>query len=135
MVNLRAAANVLTSAVNPNVSATVRVGTGWTNAPGARRIAAYAPAAPLTVQLQALSRRDVEHLSSLNITDAVWSCYANLQLTPLDRKTGTPGDLITFTDPQSRQTDSWLVTAVLEGWSTAGWCRVALTKQLGDVNA
>lgn len=129
-LNLRAAANVLTSTVNGNVSATVRISTGYTPAPGAKRVPAYAAPVPVKVQVQALTRRDIEHLDSFNISGAIWSCFANIQLTPLDRKSQTGGDLVRFTDPASGTADTWLVVALLEGWSTAGWCRVALCKQL-----
>jgi hypothetical protein len=134
MVNLRIAANMLTRTINPNVSATVRICTGYQDAPGARRTPTYADPVPVTIQIQALTRRDVEHLSSLNISNAVWSCYSNLQLTPVDRKTQTGGDLVKFADPVSGSLDTWLVVALLEGWSTAGWCRVALVKQLDAAN-
>ena len=134
MVNLRLAANMLTQRVNPNVSATVRICTGYQDAPGARRTATYADPVPVTIQIQALSRRDVEHLSSLNISNAKWSCYSNLQLNPADRKTQTGGDLVKFVDPVSGSLDTWMVVEMLEGWSTAGWCRVALVKQLDPVN-
>lgn len=127
-INLRALANLATSAVNSNVSATVRVCTGWTDAPGARREPAYAEPAPVTIQLQALSRKDIEHLDSLNISNAVWSCFANMQLTPTDRKRQSGGDLLQFTDPATGTLDTWLVVAMLEGWP--GWSRVALCKQL-----
>ena len=124
MVNLRAAANRLTSAINPNVTATLYVSHGYvTNAAG-KPIPAYDPPAQLIVQTQALTKRELEHLAEMNISDATRSVYANRQLTGVDRVQQSGGDLLDMADGR------WLVTAVLEGWTTAGWCKAALTRQL-----
>lgn len=130
MVNLRTIANRATSGVNPNVSASVQICNGYSTGGGLRRTATYAAPITVIVQVQALSKKDVEHLDSLNITNAERSCYSNIQLTAVDRKTQSGGDLVTYMDPVARTMDTWLVVAVLEGWSTAGWSRVALAKQL-----
>lgn len=124
-MNLRGVANRATSAVNPNVTAVLRVSTGYTTTPSGRQVPGYAAPSTITVQIQALSKRELEHLASLNISDAVRSVYTNVQLTGVDRVKGSGGDLIDLPD------GSYLVTAVLEDWSaTAGWCKAAITRQL-----
>jgi hypothetical protein len=123
-MNLRGIANRLTSIVNPNVAATLHVSTGYGTSPSGRQIPVYAAPLPLTVQVQALSKRELEHLAEMNISDATRAVYADRQLTGVDRKTGSGGDLIDLPD------GTYLVTAVLEGWTTAGWCKAALTRQL-----
>lgn len=122
-MNLRQIANRATSGINPNVAASVQICTGYTTGSGLRRDPSYAPPAPLTIQMQALSKKEVEHLDAMGISNAVRAAYANLQLTAADRKMQSGGDLVTAMG------DVYLVTAVLEGWTTAGWCKVALTKQ------
>lgn len=129
MVNVRAAANVATSAVNPNVAALVQISTGYTTAANGVQAPSYATPIPLTIQIQALSKKDVEHLDSLNISGAERAVYANMQLTAVDRVKQSGGDLITFTDPGDGVAHVWLVTALLEGFSTAGWSRAAITRQ------
>ena len=123
-MNLRGVANCLTRAINPNVTAQVFVCAGYqTNAAG-RQVATYMAAVPVTVQAQALTKRDLEHLASLNISDSVRPVYVNQQLTGVDRVQQSGGDILDMSDGR------WLVTAVLEGWTTAGWCKVALTRQI-----
>lgn len=125
MVNLRAVANRLTAGINPNVTAVLRVSTGYGTAASGRQEPTYAPPESITVQAQALTKRELEHLAKMNISNAVRAVYANRELTGVDRVTGSGGDLLELPDGR------YLVTAVLEGWSmTAGWCKAALTRQL-----
>ncbi len=85
----------------------------------------YASPIAIVIQTQALSEKEIEHLDALNLSDATRAVYANRELTCVDRKDQTGGDLLDFDN------DTWLVIAVLEGWSsTAGWCKVAVAKQL-----
>lgn len=123
-MNLRAIANRSTSGVNPNVSATVQVSTGYTTASNGKQAPSYAAPAPAVVQRQALTKKEVEHLDSLNLSNATVAFYANLQLSGVDRTTGSGGDLITTGG------ETFLVIAVLEGWTTAGWCKVAAARQM-----
>lgn len=129
MVNLRAAANVLTRGINPNIApgdATVRRYTGWATSSAFKRVAAYALPQPIELQVQALKAKEIEHLDKLNISDATRAVYANGQLKALNRNDQTGGDLLQF------EGAVWLVVAVLEGWTTAGWCKVAVVEQTDD---
>jgi hypothetical protein len=135
MVNVRAAANVLTSAVNPNISATARICTGYTTDTDGTQLPSYAKAVPLTIQAQEMTYKDVQHAASLNIQRIDRAVYSNIQLKGVDRKTQQGGDLVTFTEPQTGERSVWLVAVVFEGWTTAGWSKVGLVKQLDDPNA
>lgn len=126
MVNLRAVANRMTSGINPNICATVRKYRGLTTADSGRQEPLYGNPTPVVLQVQALTKKDVEHVSSLNIVDVEQTAYSNVELTGIDRTKNTGGDLLTFGG------NDWIVSAVLEGWNaTACWCKVALTRQLG----
>jgi hypothetical protein len=126
MVNLRSIANRATSTINPNITATLRACTGYGTDDAGRQTPAYAPPAPVTLQAQALTKRDIEHLAGLNLSNAERAVYCNTQLSGVDRTINSGGDLLTF------EGADWLVTQVLEDWSpTAGWCKVALTRQRG----
>lgn len=124
MVNLRAAANRLTSGINPNVTATLHVSTGYGTSASYKQTPTYAAPEQMTVQIQALTKKELEHLAEMNISNCERAVYANRQMTGVDRVTGSGGDLIDLPD------GTYLVTAVLEGWTTAGWCKAALTRQL-----
>jgi hypothetical protein len=123
-VNLRALANVATRGVNPNIAASLLVSTGYSTAPNGKQQPAYAPPVPVTLQAQALSKKEVEHLDSMNLSNATRAVYANRSLTGVDRVKQSGGDLLAFGG------EKWLVIAVLEDWSlTAGWCKVAIARQ------
>lgn len=124
MVNLRARANVLTRRINPNISIGLRRYAGMTVADDGAQTPAYADSVPIAGQVQAISKKDVEHLASLNISDCERMVYADTQLQATDRREQSGGDLLTF------EGRVWLVVAIMEGWSTAGWCRAALSKQM-----
>lgn len=123
-MNLRSIANLATRAVNPNVSATVQRSTGYTTGANGKQVPSYAAPSPVVIQAQALSKREIEHLDSMNLSNATRAVYANVLLTGVDRVKQSGGDLLTFDGAV------WLVVAVLEDWSlTAGWCKVALSRQ------
>lgn len=124
MVNLRARANVLTSRINPNISIGLERYAGIVVQPDGTPSPTYDSTTPIIGQVQAIGKKDIEHLSSLNISNCERMVYVNFQLQATDRIEQTGGDLLTF---EGRK---WLVVAIMEGWSTAGWCRAALSKQM-----
>src|ERR1019366_1304039 len=131
MVNLRAAANAATSAINPNISAVASICTGYTSgdhATGYKQVPIYAADAPVIIQAQALTKKEIEHLDSLNISTAERGVYSPIPLTGVDRTTKSGGDLLVF------EGSTWLVLAVLEAWPSAGgWCKVAVQRQMDGV--
>lgn len=138
-MNLRGMANRLTQGVNPNLPALFHEADGYSTAPSGKREPFFKQPVPLTVQMQALGKKEIEHLDALNISDATTAVYANRQLTPVDRLTGSGGDKIEFDEdakvPAQLRGTIWLVTAVLEGWVSNGWCKAALTRQMPTVPA
>ena len=128
-MNLRAIANAATRSVNPNVSAVARICTGYATGDDGVRVPTYAPDAPVTIQAQSLTKREIEHLDSLNISNADRAIYANLQLTGVDRTKQSGGDLLLF------EGAVWLVIASLEQWpSSGGWGKYALRRQMDTVS-
>lgn len=124
-MNLRAVANRATRGVNPNVAATLYASQGYTTDAAHRQVPAYAAPAPITVQAQALTARELEHLAQMNVQGAERAVFADRRLAPVDRDAQTGGDLLLLPDGW------WLVTAMLQDWTmTSGWCKVALTRQL-----
>jgi hypothetical protein len=133
-MNIRGLANRLTVQVNPNLPAQVQASLGYMTGDTGKRVPVYADPITLSVQMQALSKKEIEHLDALNLSNSTAAVYANRQLTGIDRTTGSGGDLITFgsvtTLPAELRGSAWLVTTVLEGWVTSGWCKVAVTRQM-----
>lgn len=122
-MNLRAIANRMTAGVNPNVAAVALISTGPTTLANGKQSPGYASPAPVTIQVQALTKKEVEHLDSMNFSNATIALYADVQLTGVDRTKNSGGDLVQFDG------DTWLVIAVLESWRV-GWCKVAAARQL-----
>ncbi len=124
MVNLRARANVLTSRINPNISIGYRRYSGVSVAADGTPSPQYAPQTSVIAQVQSLGKKEADHLSSLRISNCERMVYVNFQLQATDRVAQTGGDLLVF------EGAVWQVEAVLEGWSTAGWSRGAVSKQM-----
>lgn len=124
MVNLRAKANMLTSRINPNINICLRRYVGASVNPDGTAGPQYAAPVNIVGQVQALGKKDIDHLSALNISDCERMVYVNAQLQATDRREQTGGDLLSF------EGRTWLVVAIMEGWTTAGWCRAAVSKQM-----
>lgn len=123
-MNLRGIANRYTSAVNPNLTVQLYAYAGFTVAGSGKPTATYADPVPVVAQVQSLSKSEIRHLDSLNISNVERAAYVNQQLQATDRTTQTGGDVLAFED------GAWRVDAILEGWTTAGWCKVGLVKQM-----
>lgn len=134
MINLRSMANRLTSGVNPNVTATLLVSTGYATDAAGLQVPTYAAPQTVTVQVQALTQKELQHLDKLNITNGQAGVFVDRQLNSADRTTGFGGDVFRFPDspgiPADLRGSEWLVVAVLEGWPGSGWCRAAITRQM-----
>lgn len=134
MINLRSMANRLTSGVNPNVTAALLVSTGYATDAAGLQVPTYAAPETVTVQVQALTQKELQHLDKLNIVNGQAGVFVDRQLNSADRSTGSGGDVFQFADTPSIPADlrgsEWLVVAVLEGWPGSGWCRAAITRQM-----
>ncbi len=128
MVNLRAAVNAQTRAINPNVSATLSQSTGSILKPGGVRVPTYSTTA-IVLQVQALSFGDLQQLDGLNIQGVRRAVYANGAIAGLIRAAQKGGDIITFSPGQFPEGDTWLCVHVLEQWPN--WCKIAITLQDG----
>jgi hypothetical protein len=128
MVNLRARANVLTSRINPNISVGYRRYEGHAVGSDGSVTPQYAAQTSVVAQVQSLGKKEVDHLSSLRISNCERMVYVNFQLQATDRVAQTGGDLVVF------EGAVWQVEAVLEGWTTAGWSRGAVSKQMDAPN-
>lgn len=128
MVNLRTRANVLTSRINPNISIGYRRYEGYGRNPDGTTAPQYEPQVSVVAQVQSLGKKEVDHLSSLRISNCERMVYVNFQLQATDRVAQTGGDLLVF------EGSVWQVEAVLEGWTTAGWSRGAVSRQMDAPN-
>ena len=126
MVNLRAIANRATSTINPNIPAIWKASTGYTTGTAGKTVPSYAADVQLIVQAQALSKAEIQHIDAMNLSPCDRAVYVNGQVNAVDREAQTGGDLLVF------EGRTWLVVAILEGFTTAGWCKIAVTQQNGS---
>jgi len=121
-MNLHGIASGAIGAVNPFVSAQISKSTGYTTASDGSRTPAYAAAVTQKVQQQALTQKELEHMSGMNVQGVMCKAYVKGQWYGVDRKAGDGGDLFVI------GADTWLVVEVLEVWPD--WSAVVLNKQL-----
>lgn len=122
-MNLRAIANAATRTVNPNLTVSWRAYSGYTISAAGKATPSYAADAPLVAQVQALTRKEVEHIAAMNLSPCDRAAYVNGEIAAFDRVAQTGGDLLVF------EGVVWKAMAILEGWTTAGWMKVALVQQ------
>lgn len=120
-MNVRGIASGLTAAVNPPTSVTVEQSTGYTTSGDGTRVPTYTTIST-TGSVQALTGRDLEKLSGLNIQGVTQKIYLNGNFEGVFRATGRGGDLLKFGG------QTYLVAAVLERWPD--WCCLAITMQM-----
>lgn len=127
-MNLHAIAGPIVASVNPWADAQLRRSTGSTTRSDGVRTPGYAAAEDITVQMQALTFKDLEQLSGLNIQGEKRAMYVDGDVKGVARPDLKGGDLITLVADGS----VWLVSQVLENWAaTSGWTKVAVTRQNG----
>jgi hypothetical protein len=121
-MNLQNLVSNVISAVNPQTNCTVKVSIGNTQLPDGTRKPNYRSYPNIPCQIQALSGSDLRKMDGLNLQGIYRAAYLTGNVGGLDRAALKGGDLFILPD----QTE-WLVTQVLEPWST--WTKVAICKQ------
>ena len=122
-MNLRAIANNTSVIVNPNVTVTVLVSTGYTIGSGLKQVPSYATPISGPAQIQALDSVELRHLDKLNIQGVRRAAYLRENLAGIIRPDSKGGDIIQISGRD------WLVVKVLETWPN--WTKVAIVLQ-GD---
>ncbi len=120
-MNLRGVANGLTSAINPNILGTVMQSTGYTTGPDFKQIPSYTNYSA-TLQVQALSTKELQQLDSLNVQGNIRKVILNGDWNGIVRPGGTGGDLMTF------KGQNWKIALVIEQWPD--WTSCAVVQQL-----
>lgn len=124
-MNLRNIANAVTSRVNPNLIAQWLSYAGYTVSPSGKTVPVYAAPANLQIQAQAITTQDLQKIDAMNLSQIERVILVSAQVQAVNRENQTGGDLLVF------ENATWLVSGILEDWSTSGWMRIALTRQNG----
>lgn len=130
-MNLHGLVSGVVGTVNPFVPATLMRSTGYTTAADGKRTPTYSNSSQ-SVQVQALSAREIQHLDGLNITGVLRKVFLNGDWRSVYRPGNGGGDKFQFASsapvPVNLQGTTWLVVQVLETWPD--WCSLAIQLQM-----
>lgn len=121
-MNLHRVANSIIRSVNPNITATVRKYIGETIGPGRIPIPQYEPDQQIIIQLQPLTKGDMQHVDGLNIQGLFKSIHVNGSFYSVNRTMDKGGDLFIIDGK------TWLVIEPLELWPD--WSRLLVCLQV-----
>jgi hypothetical protein len=130
-MNLHGIVRGAINSVNPDITGTWRESTGF--APNAEYtpVPTYTDHTGVTMQVQALSGKDLRHEAFLSIQGVKRSVYLYGNVQGVERPNAKGGDLLLFAENRGGANRVWLVVAVLETWTpdTTGWCKVGVVLQ------
>lgn len=125
-MNLSAIANGMTSSVNPNMQAILKVNDGY-------EVDDYGDQIPkfiehtITIQTQSMSTADLERLNYASQQGQFLYAYANGSVSALRRSQGKGAEMMIF-KPYGEDADAeWLVKQVVESYPD--WVKVVLWRQ------
>ncbi len=121
-MNLRQIANNAITSINPNISAVLKKYAGETIGTGRKPVPSYLPDQNVTIQLQPISRGDMQHVDGLNIQGLAKVIYVNGNYFSVQREMEQGGDIFVINGEQ------WLVVEPVELWSD--WCRLIAVLQV-----
>ena len=110
-MNLHKIANSAIRRVNPNIQAVLKKYAGETIGHGRKPAPSYLPDQNVTIQLQPISRGDMQHVDGLNIQGLAKVIYVN-------------GNYFSV----QREIEQWLVVEPVELWPD--WCRLIAVLQV-----
>ncbi|KER03399.1 hypothetical protein [Photorhabdus cinerea] len=126
MIDVRGIANGLTLVVNPNIKSVLIVNNGYTIDEAGEQIPDYSEHG-ITVQLQSLSTRDLDHLGVINQQGQFIYAYAKGQISALRRAKDKGSDMMRFAAYGEDEASEWNVTQVIESYPS--WVKVLLWRQ------
>lgn len=124
-MNLHNIANRAITRVNPNITATVREYLGFTVGEGRTRQPNYAPDREVILQLQPVTRGELQHIDGLNLQALYKSIHINGNYYSVQREKRKGGDLFIING------ETWLVVQPLELWPD--WSRLLVVLQTDPI--
>lgn len=125
MINVRMLSNSMTSMVNPNIPAVLRVNLGYTVNDDGDQIPSFAEE-NIQIQPQSLSSRERESLGLVDHQREYISVYAYGSITAIQRWLDRGASQLTFQRYGESGPVTWNVDQVLESYAT--WVRLLLAR-------
>ncbi len=132
-MNLHGIVRGTVTAVNPDLTVTLKQSTGYTTSADGTQVPAYSTTTGVHAQIQALSGKDLRQIDGMNLQGSLAAFYLYGAISGVVRASQEGGDLITVAS--GAYAGTWLVTITLEQWSDGGpasWCKVCGTLQVGS---
>lgn len=123
-MNLHKIANAAIRRVNPNIPAVLKKYAGIIMGPGHKPIPSYLPDQNVTIQLQPISRGDMQHVDGMNLQGLAKVIYVNGNYFSVQRELEQGGDIFVINGEQ------WLVVEPVELWPD--WCRLIVVLQVSE---
>lgn len=124
-MNLHQIVSGAIGAVNPHITVSIRVSTGYTTAADGVRTGTYDDPVDVVAQIQPLTGRDLRQLEGLNLQGELKAIYIDGEVNGAVRVAIKGGDLVTLPDGTV-----WLIVQSLENFNlSAGWSKSAMVLQ------
>jgi hypothetical protein len=130
-MNLHGIVRGQVTAINADISVTLKQSTGYTTSSDGTQVPSYSTA-PAQAQIQALSGKDIRQLDGLNLQGTLAAVYFYGAVAGIVRASSQGGDLIVVAS--GAYAGTWLCSQVLEQWSDGGpasWCKICAVLQNG----
>ena len=125
-MNLSAIANGITSSINPNIKAVLKVNDGYDVDEYGIQVPKYTEH-QIMIQTQSMSTADLEHLNYVSQQGQFLYAYANGSISALRRSQGKGSEMMVF-KPYGEDLDAeWMVKQVVESYPD--WVKVVLWRQ------
>lgn len=125
-INLRAMANSITSAINPNIPAVLKRSIGYVTDDAGVRVNTFTEQ-NIVIQSQSMTSKELQLVESLGLQGYTRAVHLNGNIEGLRRHVEQGADILTFKQHDDAEPMDWLVVQVMESWPN--WCRVLLCRQ------
>lgn len=125
-MNLRAIANGMTSSVNPNMAAVLKVSDGYDVDEYGIQVPKYTEQ-QIMIQTQSMSTADLERLNYVSQQGQFLYAYVNGSISALRRSLGKGSEMMVFKPYGEDAEAEWLVKQVVESYPD--WVKVVLCRQ------
>lgn len=131
-MNLHGTVRGAITSVNPDKPATFQASTGYGTPDASGNVTPqYAAGVPVRCQVQPLSREDLRHVETLNLTGVFRSIFMFGNPQGIVRPNAGGGDLLTFTQFQGQGPSTWLTIKADGPWDVeyGGWSKILVVLQ------
>ncbi|WP_447876934.1 hypothetical protein [Serratia fonticola] len=121
-MNLHGIVSGVIGAVNPFVPGQMKVSNGYIKDSAFKQVPAFLEPFDVSIQLQALTYSDLQHIDGLNIQGIVKSAYVQGNFNGVNRPRQQGGDYLLLSG------ETWKIVKIVEEWPD--WCKFVINLQV-----